>query len=128
MWVAPSMWPCTHSSSSRTSRTTASSGSSSTDTVGTCCGITGSIVARAARTPVTARMEVMTTAPPPVRDPAWSLPREAIGLWTLQSVIGACFLGLAVGAFLLFVPPDVGGPIPVLRWLLPIAVGLYVLV
>src|SRR4051794_17333813 len=34
------MWPCTHSSSSRTSRTTASSGSSEAGTVGTCIGIT----------------------------------------------------------------------------------------
>ena len=63
----------------------------------------------------------MTTAPPPVRDPAWSLPREAIGLWVTQSVIGAFFLGMAVGAFLLFVPAEVGGPIPFLRWFVPIA-------
>jgi uncharacterized protein len=70
----------------------------------------------------------MTTAPTPVRDPAWSLPREAIGLWVTQSVIGAFFLGLAVGAFLMFVPADVGGPIPLLRWLVPIAAGVYALV
>jgi hypothetical protein len=67
----------------------------------------------------------VSTAPPPVRDPAWSLPRSAIGLWTAQSVIGAIFLGLAVGAFVLLVPADVGGPVPLLRWLLPIGAGVY---
>src|SRR4051812_40992625 len=40
------MCPCTHSSSSRTSRTTASSGSSEAGTVGTCCGITPSMIPR----------------------------------------------------------------------------------
>jgi membrane protein YdbS with pleckstrin-like domain len=70
----------------------------------------------------------MTTAASPVRDPAWQVSRGAIGLWTLQSVIGAVFLGLAVGAFLLFVPADVGGPLPLLRWALPIAVVLYAVV
>jgi membrane protein YdbS with pleckstrin-like domain len=74
----------------------------------------------------------MTTAPPPttapVRDPAWSLPRSAIGLWVTESVISAVLLGLAVGAFLLFVPADVGGPVPFLRWFLPIAALVYALV
>jgi uncharacterized protein len=77
-------------------------------------------------------MGVMTTAPPPitapVRDPAWSLPRSAIGLWTVESVISSAILGIAVGAFLLFVPADAGGPIPLLRWLLPIAVAVYAVV
>jgi membrane protein YdbS with pleckstrin-like domain len=70
----------------------------------------------------------MTAAPPPARDPAWSLPRSAIGLWTVESVISSVLLGLAVGAFLLFVPADVGGPIRLLRWILPIAVALYAVV
>lgn len=70
----------------------------------------------------------MTTAPPPVRDPAWSLPRSAIGLWVTESVISAVLLGLAVGAFLLFVPADAGGPIPFLRWFLPVAALVYAVV
>jgi membrane protein YdbS with pleckstrin-like domain len=70
----------------------------------------------------------MTTAPPPVREPAWSLSRSAIGLWVTESVITTVFLGLAVGAFMLFVPSDAGGPIPVLRWLAPIGVLLYAVV
>jgi membrane protein YdbS with pleckstrin-like domain len=70
----------------------------------------------------------MTTAPPPVREPAWSLSRSAIGLWVTESVITTVFLGLSVGAFMLFVPSDAGGPIPVLRWLAPIGVLLYAVV
>jgi uncharacterized protein len=70
----------------------------------------------------------MTTAPPPVREPAWSLPRSAIGLWVTESVISSVVLGLAVGAFLLFVPADAGGPVPVLHRLLPIAVAGYAVV
>lgn len=67
----------------------------------------------------------MTT---PVREPAWSLPRSAIGLWVTESVISSVLLGLAVGAFLLFVPADAGGPLPVLRWLVPIAGVLYAVI
>jgi membrane protein YdbS with pleckstrin-like domain len=70
----------------------------------------------------------MTTAPPPVREPAWSLPRSAIGLWVTESVISSVILGLAVGAFLLFVPADAGGLVPVLRRLLPIVVAGYAVV
>jgi membrane protein YdbS with pleckstrin-like domain len=70
----------------------------------------------------------MTTAPSPVRDPAWRLSRSAIGLWVTESVISSVLLGLAVGAFLLFVPADAGGPIPLLRWLLPVAAVLYAVV
>ncbi|CCG01179.1 PH domain-containing protein [Blastococcus saxobsidens] len=62
----------------------------------------------------------MTTAPSPVREPAWSLPRSAIGLWATEGVIGAVLLWLGIGAFLLFVPASAGGPVPVLRWLLPV--------
>jgi membrane protein YdbS with pleckstrin-like domain len=70
-------------------------------------------------------MAVMTT---PVREPAWSLSRSAIGLWVTESVIGTLFLGLAVGAFLIFVPADAGGPVPVLRWLAPIGLLIYAVV
>jgi membrane protein YdbS with pleckstrin-like domain len=64
----------------------------------------------------------------PVREPAWSLSRSAIGLWVTESIAGTVFLGLAVGAFLLFVPSDVGGPVPALRWIAPIGLVLYALV
>lgn len=57
----------------------------------------------------------------PVRDPAWQVSRNAIGLWLTESVIGAIGMVLAVGAFLIFVPGDIGGPVPFLRWFLPIA-------
>ncbi|WP_346621073.1 PH domain-containing protein [Blastococcus montanus] len=70
----------------------------------------------------------MTAVPSPVREPAWSLSRSAIGLWVTESVISTVFLWLAIGAFLLFVPADVGGPIPVLRWLLPLAGLAYAVV
>src|SRR5215212_7333630 len=81
MCVAPSMCPCTHSSSSRTSSTTASSGTSSTDTVGTRCGITPSIVARRSRLPRTAIMGAMSTEPAAVAGPPvhrWEVTDEAV--------------------------------------------------
>jgi uncharacterized protein len=71
-------------------------------------------------------MAVMTAAP--VREPAWSMPRNAISLWVTESVIGCFFLGLAVAAFLLFVPAATGGPVPVLRWLVPIGAAVYAVV
>ena len=64
----------------------------------------------------------------PVREPAWSMPRSAISLWVVESLIGCLFLGLAVAAFLLFVPADVGGPVPLLRWVVPIAAAVYAVV
>jgi membrane protein YdbS with pleckstrin-like domain len=69
-------------------------------------------------------MAGMTTAPPPVREPAWSLSRSAIGLWVTEGVIGAVVLGVGTVVFLLLVPASVGGPVPLLRWLLPIGVVL----
>ena len=63
----------------------------------------------------------MTTAPPPVREPAWSLSRSAISLWVTEGVIASLFLGIGAVAFALFVPDDLGGPFPVLRWLIPVA-------
>ena len=61
----------------------------------------------------------MTTVPTPVREPAWELPRSAIGLWTTEGAISTAFLWLGIGAFLLFVPASLGGPVPLLRWVLP---------
>ncbi len=67
----------------------------------------------------------MTTAPSPVRAPAWSLSRSAISLWVTEGVISS--LALAVGAtlFVVFVPGAAGGPLPVLRWLVPVAVAVW---
>jgi membrane protein YdbS with pleckstrin-like domain len=73
-------------------------------------------------------MSGMTAAPSPVREPAWSLSRSAIGLWVTESVIGSLLLWLGIGAFLLLVPADAGGPVPLLRWVLPIAGALYAVV
>lgn len=70
----------------------------------------------------------MTTVPPPARDPAWELPRSAIGLWTVESVISSVVLAIAAGALLLFVPAEIGGPVPALRVLAPIAVLAYAVV
>ncbi|MGY1689022.1 PH domain-containing protein [Geodermatophilus sp. SYSU D00697] len=62
----------------------------------------------------------------PVRDPAWALSRSAIGLWVTEGVLGTLFYGAVVAAFVLFVPP--GGPVPVLRWVLPALVVVYAVV
>jgi hypothetical protein len=66
----------------------------------------------------------VTTAPLPVRAPAWSLSRSAISLWVTEGVISS--LALAVGAtlFVVVVRGD-AGPLPVLRWLLPVAVAVW---
>jgi uncharacterized protein len=59
----------------------------------------------------------MSPLPPaPARDPAWSLSRAAIGLWLAQGVLGTVLYGLAVVAFLVFVPADAGWLVTVLRW------------
>ena len=70
----------------------------------------------------------MTTAPSPVRDPAWQVSRGAVGLWTTEGVVGVLVLGIATTAFFLFVPASVGGPVPFLRWAIPIAVVVYAVV
>jgi membrane protein YdbS with pleckstrin-like domain len=78
-------------------------------------------------------MEPMTADPtaaarPPVRQPAWSLSRSAIGYWVTEGIISSLFLGLAAGAFLLFVPATPGTPLPVLRWLVPVVAAGYAVV
>jgi membrane protein YdbS with pleckstrin-like domain len=70
----------------------------------------------------------MTTAPPPVREPAWSLSRSAISLWVTEGVIASLFLGIGAAVFVIFVPDDLGGPFPVLRWLIPVAAAGYAIV
>ena len=70
----------------------------------------------------------MTAASSPVREPAWSLPRSAIGLWLTESLTSVLMMAVGLGAFLIWVPADAGGPVPLLRWLLPIAVVVYAVV
>jgi hypothetical protein len=43
-------------------------------------------------------------------------------------VIGTLVYGVLVGIGVLFVPASAGGPVPVLRWLLPVLVGVYAVV
>ena len=68
----------------------------------------------------------MSAPPPaPVRDPAWSLSRSAIGLWVVQGVVGTVVYALAVGALWVFVPGDAGWPATLVRWLGPVVVVGY---
>jgi uncharacterized protein len=73
-------------------------------------------------------MTAMTTVPSPVREPAWSLPRSATGLWLTESLISAVVTVAVVVALLVWVPDDLGGPMPFLRWAVPVLAGLEVLV
>ncbi|MFP5371672.1 MAG: PH domain-containing protein [Actinomycetes bacterium] len=66
----------------------------------------------------------MSAVVPPVRDPAWQVSRNAIGLWTAEGVIGVLVLAVGTAAFLLLAPASVGGPVPFLRWALPVAVAV----
>jgi membrane protein YdbS with pleckstrin-like domain len=68
-------------------------------------------------------MSPMTTAPPPVREPAWSLSRSAIGLWVTEGVIASFFLGLTAAVVVIFVPSS--APVAFLRWAVPAAVLMY---
>ena len=69
----------------------------------------------------------MSTGPAP-RDPAWQVARGAIGLWTTHGIIEAVVLGIGTAVFLLLVPASVGGPIPFLRWAVPVLVLIDVVV
>src|SRR5829696_6776588 len=66
-------------------------------------------------------MGAMTIARAPVREPAWSLSRSAIGLWVTEGVIGSVFAGIGAAAVVLFVPSSVG----FLRWLVPAVALVY---
>ena len=68
----------------------------------------------------------MTAAP--VREPAWPVARSAIALWVTQAVIGTLFWAALVVAALLLVPSSLGGPVPTLRWLVPVVIGVWRLV
>jgi membrane protein YdbS with pleckstrin-like domain len=67
----------------------------------------------------------VTTVPPPVREPAGSLSRSAIGLWVTEGIISGLVLLVGAVLFAVFVPGDLRGPFPLLRWLLPVAAVLY---
>jgi uncharacterized protein len=73
-------------------------------------------------------MAGMTAAPPPVREPAWPLSRSAIGLWVTEGAISSVFLGVAAALFAVFVPSDAPAPLPLLRWLLPLAAVVFAVV
>jgi membrane protein YdbS with pleckstrin-like domain len=60
--------------------------------------------------------------PAPVRDPAWSLSRSAIGLWLAQGVLGTVVYALAVTAFFVLIPADAGWGVTLVRWLGPVLV------
>ncbi len=70
----------------------------------------------------------MTAIPSPVREPAWSLPRSAIGLWVTESVLAAALAGIGLGIVLAWVPADAADPVPLLRRLAPFAVAAYAVV
>ena len=67
----------------------------------------------------------MPPTPTPVREPAWSLSRSAIGLWVTEGVISSVGIAIAAILFAVFVPDDAGGLLPLLRWLVPIAALLW---
>jgi len=78
-------------------------------------------------------MGPMSTAPsstslPPVRTPAWPLSRSAIGLWVIQGVLAALVPVVGTVVFAFAVPDSAGGPLPVLRWLLPVLAVVYAVV
>ena len=66
--------------------------------------------------------EPVSAVASPVRDPAWQVSRGAIGLWVAEGVIETVVFALGAVAFLIFVPATVGGPIPFLRWAVPVLV------
>ena len=56
------------------------------------------------------------SAPTPVREPVWSLSRNAIALWVAQGAVGTLCYGLVVTAFWLLVPLDAGWAVAPARW------------
>jgi membrane protein YdbS with pleckstrin-like domain len=66
----------------------------------------------------------MKPSPSPVREPAWQLSRSAIWLWVTQGIVGTLVIGAAATAFTLAVPGD-EGPLPALRWTVPVLAALY---
>ena len=64
-----------------------------------------------------------TVLPAPAREPAWSLSRSAIGLWTVQGVIGTLFYAVLVTFAIVLVPGDCGAG-ALVRWGGPLLVVL----
>lgn len=69
----------------------------------------------------------MTATSRPVRDPAWSVGRSAIGLWTAHGAIRSLVATPLAIAAALAIPAD-AGPVSVLRWLVPVLVAVYAVV
>jgi membrane protein YdbS with pleckstrin-like domain len=68
-------------------------------------------------------MTAMSTArQAPAREPAWSLSRSAIGLWTAQGVVVTVVEALVVAALIVFVPSDAGLWTVLVRWVAPVGV------
>jgi membrane protein YdbS with pleckstrin-like domain len=73
-------------------------------------------------------MDAMSMSAPPARRPAWQLSRAAIGLWLTEGALGTLGAAAITTVFLLAAPASAGGPVPLLRWLIPIAAVGYALV
>jgi membrane protein YdbS with pleckstrin-like domain len=68
-------------------------------------------------------MTVMSTVlPAPAREPAWSLSRSAIGLWTVQGVVFTVVEAVVVAVLIVFVPSDAGLWTVLVRWVAPAVV------
>lgn len=70
----------------------------------------------------------MTATAGPVRDPAWPLSRTAVGLWTLHGAIRSLIATPLALVAVFAIPADAPGPVPALRWLVPVLVALYAVV
>jgi membrane protein YdbS with pleckstrin-like domain len=63
-----------------------------------------------------------TVLPAPAREPAWSLSRSAIGLWTVQGVVLTVVEAVVVAVLIVFVPSDAGLWTVLVRWVAPAVV------
>jgi membrane protein YdbS with pleckstrin-like domain len=63
-----------------------------------------------------------TVLPAPAREPAWSLSRSAIGLWTVQGVVFTVLEAVVVAVLVVFVPSDAGVWTVLVRWVAPVVV------
>jgi membrane protein YdbS with pleckstrin-like domain len=70
-------------------------------------------------------MGAMSAVDSPVRDPAWPLDRTAVGLWTAHGLLRSLGAAPLAVAAVLAVPAGAPGPLPALRWLVPLLVALY---
>lgn len=70
----------------------------------------------------------MTATPAPVRDPAWSLSRSAVGLWTTHGAIRSLVATPPALVAIFAIPDDAPGAVRALRWLVPVLVAFYAVV